>query len=303
MVELINSRQWKEEPFIDYISRWRNLSINCKDCLYETSAIEMCIQGMHWDLRYILQGILPKSFKKLATRAHNMELSILASGVEGPPVQEPRRTKEKQEVKKGDKPFLKAQSKESMAINVAPFKLRSKANNCVLKNSVPYEKPQKKLTLKEMQTRQYPFIDSYVSGISDDLLEANLIDLLEMKGSEKAKRRNHPKYYKYHRLVGHAIQDYFMFKDKVMKLARQGKISLEEDSVATNLVSTKCGSLDSKRTSSNTMHTINEDGLLEKKYYSNANECMPIITFTDEDLLLRSVPYNCPLWLGIVKGD
>ncbi|KAL0291273.1 UNVERIFIED_CONTAM: hypothetical protein Scaly_2643900 [Sesamum calycinum] len=121
MVELTNSRQWKEEPVIDYINRWRNLSLNCKDRL---SAIEMCIQGMHWGLRYILQGILPRSFEELATRAHDMELSMMASGVEGPPVQELRRNKEKQEVKKGGKPFSKAPSKESMAVNVAPFKLK-----------------------------------------------------------------------------------------------------------------------------------------------------------------------------------
>ncbi|KAL0337551.1 UNVERIFIED_CONTAM: hypothetical protein Scaly_2030200 [Sesamum calycinum] len=47
MVELTNSRQWKEEPVVDYINRWRNLSLNCKDRLSEASAIEMCIQGMH----------------------------------------------------------------------------------------------------------------------------------------------------------------------------------------------------------------------------------------------------------------
>ncbi|KAL0456117.1 UNVERIFIED_CONTAM: hypothetical protein Slati_0950900 [Sesamum latifolium] len=63
MVELINSRQWKEEPVIDYINRWRNLSLNCKDRLFEASAIEMCIQGMHWGLCYILQGILPNLLK------------------------------------------------------------------------------------------------------------------------------------------------------------------------------------------------------------------------------------------------
>ncbi|KAL0287785.1 UNVERIFIED_CONTAM: hypothetical protein Scaly_2550500 [Sesamum calycinum] len=46
MIELTNSHQWKEEPVIDYINRWRNLSFNYKDRLSKTSTIEMCIQGM-----------------------------------------------------------------------------------------------------------------------------------------------------------------------------------------------------------------------------------------------------------------
>ncbi|KAK4383795.1 hypothetical protein Sango_2742400 [Sesamum angolense] len=37
----------------------------------------------------------------------------------------------------------------------------------------------------------------------------------------KPERKDDPKYCKYHRLVGHAIQDCFVFKDKVMQLARQ----------------------------------------------------------------------------------
>ncbi|KAL0434116.1 UNVERIFIED_CONTAM: hypothetical protein Slati_2745900 [Sesamum latifolium] len=139
MVELTNSRQWKEESVIDYINRWRNLSLNWKDQLSEASAIEMCIQA----------------------------LQRIAS---------PQR------------------------------------------NNVPYEKPQRKLTLKEMQARQYPFLVSDVPRIFDDLLEANLIDLPEMKRPKEAERKDDPKYCKYHRLVGHTIQDCFVFKNNVMQL-------------------------------------------------------------------------------------
>ena len=57
MMELSNTKQWKDEPVVDYINRWCSLGLDCKDRLSEVSAMEMCIQGMHWGLLYILQGI------------------------------------------------------------------------------------------------------------------------------------------------------------------------------------------------------------------------------------------------------
>ncbi|KAM1174582.1 hypothetical protein ACFX19_027689 [Malus domestica] len=76
MLELTSTKQWKDEPVIDYINRWRTLSLDCKDRFSETSSIKMCIQGMQWGLQYILQGIKPRTFEELATHAHDMELSI-----------------------------------------------------------------------------------------------------------------------------------------------------------------------------------------------------------------------------------
>ncbi|KAM1661180.1 hypothetical protein ACFX2K_004086 [Malus domestica] len=84
MLELTSTKQWKDEPVMDYINRWRNLSLDCKDRLSEISSIEMCIQGMQWGLQYILQGIKPRTFEELATRAHDMELSIAHHGKNEP---------------------------------------------------------------------------------------------------------------------------------------------------------------------------------------------------------------------------
>ena len=103
MIELTSLHQWKDEPVIDYIHRWRNLRLNCKERLSESTVFDMCIQGMKWGLRYILQGIKPKTFEELATRAHDMEVSMLEAGNLEPLVQKPKRGKEKQEFRKGGK--------------------------------------------------------------------------------------------------------------------------------------------------------------------------------------------------------
>ncbi|KAL0411553.1 UNVERIFIED_CONTAM: hypothetical protein Slati_3745000 [Sesamum latifolium] len=117
----------------------------------------------------------------------------------------------------------------------------------------------------------------------------------------EAEWKDDPKYCKYHRLVGHSIQDCFVFKDKVMQLASQGKISLEEDSATTNAITIKSGYFDSNKDSCNTMHgddtTSNKDTLLEKENSSDADDCMSTITFTDEELL-GSKPHNRPLFIA-----
>ena len=42
-MELTNTKQWKDELVVDYINRWRSLSLYYKDRLFEVSTMEMCI--------------------------------------------------------------------------------------------------------------------------------------------------------------------------------------------------------------------------------------------------------------------
>ncbi|KAL0416126.1 UNVERIFIED_CONTAM: putative protein K02A2.6 [Sesamum latifolium] len=90
-----------------------------------------------------------------------------------------------------------------------------------------------------------------------------------------------------------------MFKDKVMQLAHQGKISLEEDSAVANAITIESGYFKSNKNSCNVMHGDDiEDTLLEKEDSSDTDDCMSTITFTDEDLLLGSKPQNRPLFVA-----
>ena len=38
--------------------------------------MDMCIQGMHWGLLYILQETQPHTFDELVTRAHNIKIVL-----------------------------------------------------------------------------------------------------------------------------------------------------------------------------------------------------------------------------------
>ncbi|KAK4406582.1 hypothetical protein Sango_0664700 [Sesamum angolense] len=87
-----------------------------------------------------------------------------------------------------------------------------------------------------------------------------------------------------------------------MQLARQDKISLEEDSVAKNAIIIKIGYFDGNKDSCNATHgddtTSNEDTLLKKEDSFDADDCMSPITLTDEYLLLGSKPHNRPLFMA-----
>ncbi|GKV35504.1 hypothetical protein SLEP1_g43762 [Rubroshorea leprosula] len=243
--ELVNTKQKKYESMTDFIERWRNLILNCREKISEISSIDMCVQGMHWGLLYNLQANMPHTFEELATRAHDLEIQIARHG-NFLPTDACDKKESRKDVKKEVKP---SKAKETMAVTTAPVKIsqsqqKPKTNPKQGVKIVEDQGQKKKSTLKELQQKEYPFADSEVPAIFEQLLALNLIELPAPKRPEEVGRVNDPKYCKYHRIVSHPIGKCFVLKDMIVRLEKEGKIQLEseEGSVATNVAMVSFGS-------------------------------------------------------------
>ncbi|KAA0064216.1 retrotransposon gag protein [Cucumis melo var. makuwa] len=228
MMELTNTRQQKGELVIDYVNRWRALSLDCKNRLTELSAVEMCTQGMHWGLLYILQGIKPCTFEELATRAHDMELSITNRGAKDFLIQKSRSDKNELD---DTKKIANSVIKESMVVHATPLKSFSKRKETKIERKHDGDE-KRQSTLKERQEKVYPFPDSDVADTLEQLLENQLIQLPECKRPEQAGKVDDPNYCKYHRVISHPVEKCFVLKELILKLAREKKIELDIDEVA-----------------------------------------------------------------------
>ncbi|KAM1132216.1 hypothetical protein ACFX19_047333 [Malus domestica] len=134
-------------------------------------------------------------------------------------------------------------TKEIMMVNTAPVKVSARGK--AIQTETFRDQEMRRRTLKELEEKTYPFPDSDVAAMLEDLLEKKVIGLPECRWPEEMNRTDSPRYCKFHRFISHPTEKCFVLKDLILKLAQQGKIELDlEDTVATQTTTIVFGSLD-----------------------------------------------------------
>ncbi|KAM1790640.1 hypothetical protein ACFX12_034685 [Malus domestica] len=196
---------------------------------------------MQWGLHYILQGIKPRTFEELATRAHDMELSIAH-----------HRKKESIADYKNNKVLrTKVEKaawksiKEAMTINITLVKIPTRGK--AIQAEAFHDQEMCRRTLKELEEKTYPFPDYDVVAMLEDLLKKKVIGLPECRRPEEMNRTDSPRYYKFHHFISHLTEKCFVLKDLIMQMAHKGIIELDlDDIVKSNYTTITSGSSDSK---------------------------------------------------------
>lgn len=87
--------------------------------------------------------------------------------------------------------------------------------------------------LERAKKKTYPFLNSDLATMLEDLLDKEVIELPKCKRPEEMNRVNDPKYCRYHCIVSHLVGKCFLFKELIMKLAQEGRIELDLDETTT----------------------------------------------------------------------
>ncbi|XP_060968195.1 uncharacterized protein LOC133035834 [Cannabis sativa] len=201
--DLVETKQRISESANEFITRWRNLNLQCPERISEQAAISMCAKNLNPEVATFVGTTEPKTFNELVSKACNVEIQISQQRGGKP---SPRF--------ENKKPFKRG---ESMATFV----------NTGNKDKEKAQEPQKKLTLKERKEVKYSFDDDDVDQIFNELLKAKAIRLPEPKRPNEVGMTNDPNYCRYHQIVSHPLSDCYILKNIIEGMIKRKEIEID----------------------------------------------------------------------------
>ncbi|KAH7655809.1 Retrotransposon gag domain-containing protein [Dioscorea alata] len=223
IADLAATRQYKDEKVVDYIMRWRNLSIKCEQPLDQPQAVGLLLGNIdNWMAPFLsTSGIT--TFQDLISQAKKLERTNpkVLSNFQATSRNDRDKSKRTEGVKYTATTFNVEKGK-SVAKPHKPEQVKASALGITGNESRPLP------SLKDRMNKKYSFRRDKVHKIFKDAVSEGL-QLPECKRPEEQSKKDHPNYCPYHRVLGHTIEDCYVFKDWVERQYQEGKITLSKN--------------------------------------------------------------------------
>jgi Retrotransposon gag protein len=221
IADLASTKPKKGESMTDFINRWRNLSIKCNRTLTEDEAVNLIMKNIDGWMGMLLDVIKVNTFKDLLRSVSNMEKMsphTMPSFMSNSPQ---RGTRAETKVA-----FTSLEEKMIANTNTQSGSSGTSDNNY---NRGPRPNPggssQAFETLKQKKTKPYSCRKDKFAQIFRGAVK-NGPTLPASKRPEDADKSDEPNFCPYHRVLGHSIEDCWVFKDWVEKAYKNGEITL-----------------------------------------------------------------------------
>ena len=212
IADLASTKPKKGESMTDFINRWRNLSIKCDRTLTEDEAVNLIMKNIDGWMGMLLGVTKVNTFKDLLRSVSNMERM-------SPHTVPNFMNNRPQRGARAETKVAFTSLKDKMVAN-ADTQGGSSSTNGNNYNKGPRPNPggssRSFESLKQKKSKPYSFRKDKVAQIFRGALK-NGLTLPASKRPEDADKSDEPNFCPYHRIIGHSIEDCWVFKDWIEK--------------------------------------------------------------------------------------
>ncbi|KAH7667059.1 Retrotransposon gag domain-containing protein [Dioscorea alata] len=222
IADLAATRQNKDEKVVEYIMRWRNLSIKCEQPLDQPQAVGLLLGNIDSWMAPFLSTSGITTFQELISQAKKLERTSprVLSNFQTSKTNKPKKSE-------GVKYIATTFNVDKGKGTIEPHK-QEQAMPPIL--GAPGNEPRSIPSLKERMNKKYSFQRDKVLKIFKDVVNGGR-QLPECKRPEEQSKKDHPNYCPCHNVLGHTIEDCYVFKDWLERQYQEGKITLSKSVV------------------------------------------------------------------------
>ncbi|MQL88312.1 hypothetical protein Taro_020861 [Colocasia esculenta] len=202
LTELCSLKQKKEESAIDFIRRWRELSMGCDNPPVQQDAVTICRRGLIASIKEKLLAVNIKSFDQLNSAVAEIEVFLAEQTAHAP--------------YRGKLP--KERNSPAKEVNAVDFLPGSEANGAAIPTSSK-KKAEPKVPL--------PTLTEHTQSIFNQLKIRGLIKVFDPESYVSKKERQSHLYCEYHARVIHSTKDCPDLHDWIETKIREGVIDQE----------------------------------------------------------------------------